>query len=154
MSVRPVSSLLIRTTHLRLQRFSPPSVLTPLQKGQTSPTRVREERILAPVCCVALVVVRMVVAMLLGTLFSCGEWKRWWVTQGVRPVHFAGGKWKSGVLHGSWERERGTVKPQALCRLFSFRLSIMGFLCHPLCPKSYLYGWYATEAGTICSSQL
>lgn len=79
-----------------------------IAKGQSSPTRVGEERVLAPICCIALVVVRMVVTMLLGTVFSCGEWKTRWVAEGVRPIYVTGREWKSGVLHRSFERDRGT----------------------------------------------
>lgn len=76
------------------------------EKGQSSPTGVREERVLAPVCCIAVVVVlMMVVGVLLDAMFRCGRWVRLRVDEGVHCIYITGREWKSGVLHGSGEKK-------------------------------------------------
>lgn len=69
-----------------------------IAKGQRSPAGVGEERVLAPVCCTAVVVWMVVVAMLLGVVFGGGEWVRWRVDVGVCCVYVIGRQWISGVL--------------------------------------------------------
>lgn len=76
-----------------------------IAKGQSSPTGVGEERVLAPICCMAVVVRMVVVAMLLGVVFSCGKWMRWMVDGGVCRIDVIGRQWKSGVLRRSGEKK-------------------------------------------------
>lgn len=64
----------------------------------SSPTGVGEEWVLAPIRGMAVVVRMVVVAMLLGVMFSCGEWMRWRVDEVVRCIDVIRRQWISGVL--------------------------------------------------------
>lgn len=76
-----------------------------IAKGQSSPQGVGEERVLAPICPVALVVRVVVVSVLLGVVFICGKRVRWRVDAGLRRVCVVRRQRKSCVLCRSGEQE-------------------------------------------------
>lgn len=76
-----------------------------IAEGQSSPDRVGEQRVLAPVCCVAVMVRMVVVSMLLCVVPGCGEWVRQRVDGGVRRLYVSGGQWESGIVDRPGEKE-------------------------------------------------
>lgn len=80
-----------------------------IERGQSSPAGVGEEWILAPIRRMAVVVRMVVVAVLLGIVFGCGEWMRCRMDGGERCICIIGMHRKSGVVCRSGEKQSDVV---------------------------------------------
>lgn len=132
---------------------------TTLKKDQSLPSCVWQDRALAPVCCGVILVE---VAMLLDARFNCRTWIRRGVEDDLRTVWISGRVWEHTILRPAW-KSHTEVKcnvTDAWCYsswsqvVFEWVEVYQAFKQYWLFLKSDLYGWYGTEAGTICSSLL